>query len=590
MILTFNELSASSQTLSVGLIPEELKSERMSMIRLILSVIHFIFFVLYIPSLISSTYAAPVPRDAVFWVSYDDDLPGHGDEMMAKKLSERIQKLGYSSIFFPLSQPPQDVASPPDVVIQVPDDHAGAPVKDRMIRRAVLQECGYTPLNGCESLGIRSGVRQHFLGLLLDEELMRRYQADPLKSPGKRAQAYSELSQGMRSRLDPLLGLSLDSSLAEIETQLSLTDLYFGYSQVMFSQQYFSEVAKGLSERAGRRPLVILTGGDFDQKLEERNQQLQVLKDRALCFKKSSGDQDQYFSFDLSPAAKKVCSPLKVRAYQGASSLDSFLSYSLSSLSVSHNAGSSAGASEGYCKSALTQSDFFSPYFHDATEGSLVLKDPALLHLTRVEHSDFKLLLYLSSVALVTGDRSTEEAISAGVPFLYEELSHKGKFADQLRSLSPSGFISIIEDVERVRGCLLTYAELDRLHFLGGSLVQVRMIWRAQELARSPEESRYSLFFRTLQEENYFNDLLLQGFLERIFDQAPIRPYVPEEGFELGQEYFLTLSQVGDLKISTSTGQIVDPQVREKLGLTPMHRFNYKWVEQDLYIISLQVR
>lgn len=510
--------------------------------------------------------AAPIPPGAVFWVSYDDDLPGHGDKMMAQKLCERIRKLGYSALFFAHSTPPQERSPSPDVILQVPHKHSSLPITIPSVRSAVLQECGYPPLDGSESLGMRMGHRDEFLGLLLDPELVQRYQADPRKTPEKRALAYLELSPEIRTHLDPLLGLSPASLLPEITHQLSTSDLYFGYSQSIFSQQTFAETARILSESAHRRPIVILTGGDFNKKLRAFNSSFKSVRARITSPQRPTGNLT---------SSSSSFSPF-------------FASWSHDTASGTSSDTSVAQGTQG--SEDLSAGDFFSPEFYQPTASEQPISHPILLQLPQVEHSDFKLLLYLSSLALVTGDRSTEESLSAGTPFLYERLAHKREFAEQLQQFSYLGLISIIQDTERFREGLIPHEELKSRNLLRQVPSLVLSISLAQNLAQNPEEPDYYHFFTTLQNDHYLNDERLRQYLEAIFDQKPTHPYVAGHQFEVGALYLLSWAQIIELKISTSTGKCLDPKVIEQLGLTPSHHFALKWLAPHHYSVSLQSR
>ena len=537
----------------------------------------------------------------MFWISYDPTLRGYGDQMMAQKLSKRIQSLGYRSIVFPKGKLPViDEMTSPHALIHVPDGMPELP--HYPIRFTVLQECGYNLQKG-PALGLRlrkdleevsisprgsdrnsevfSETEDDYEGLLLDEELMSLYQSDPMKPEEVRAREYSKISRELRIQIDPIFGLTLESSLSEIASQLKKSDLYFGYSQSLFSKQYFSHLVEMISLSEKKRPVVILSGGDFLERVRSLNQRRSKLQgfiskvyaDDDGCGASLSEDFFEKLSFgDSSEGIIK----------DGVDFLDEAIP---SQLGDEH-----AGSTVVLEQDQSSVKDFFSPYFKTTRSRMDTISDPFLFVLPqKISHSDFKILLYLSSFSLTTGDRSVEEAISAGVPFLYEVLEHKIDFSDQLLRASPKGVISQVDYYDSYsQETLQVYGDFRSSGKLRTADFQVEWIIRALRNIKNPESVDYFNFFKKLQDQSFFNNDLLKKFLEGIFDREVIFPGLPEDTFILGQVYQVTLDDIIEIGISTDTGQSKRVDIINKYKLSSKHAFKYRSLGNGKWIISLE--
>ena len=575
--------------------------------------------------------AAPIPDHAVFWVRYDDSLSGGGDRVMAENISSRISALGYRSIYFPASNPPSPSHSPaPDAIIHVPDQLCSTKLPAVPFRYIILRENGYQLSAQMPVLGMRrmpesqasgataasssnaeggsvASVRESeqsksgrsqdsvfntvrsaeldYEGLLLDSDLMRRYQADPSKSVQSRLEAYRALSSSMRRHLDPLLGLSDQSSSSEIAEALERNQLYFGYSQWIFSQQYFTHFVEKISKMQTGRAVVILTGGNLNRKLDPGARNL-VSSVRNPSF------ESKFAS--ASAASVSACADereMNSSNEYGASSVRCSASGAggLSQASSAATDGRGDGSVQSKVDSRARA--LFSSYFKLANLERFQTSDPTLLLMPdKIAHGDFKLLLYLSSLALVTGDRSAEEALSAGVPFVYESLRHKEEFGNQLINSAPPGIISILKregayDDEK----LMAYASVLRWRGFGDEQVldveAVKMLL-AQTLIKQGRHPKYVGFFRNIHATQDFNGEALRRFLERIFDQRPILPKFPERGNIFGSSYRMTSSEVYSLELNFD-GKCVSRENIERYGLSPDHHFKLERWETGEYVVTL---
>ena len=541
-------------------------------------------FLVLLCSFLPYAFSAPIPEGAVFWIAYDDSLGGYGDQMMAEKLKNRIEALGYFALTYPFSRPPSLAEYPaPSLIVAVPHAHSVSLLSHVPVRVGVLQECGYAPTKRSPSLGIPAAMlteaaahssgsswsaahvlreegEEYFQGLLLDQELMSLYREDPLKSPAMRVKAYLMLSSQMRSQLDSLLGLNTASSPEEIANSLQSTDLYFGYSHIIFSQQYFTTLVEGIATSVARRPLVILTGGDLDSRLREGRWMPE------LTMSASPGSKASVITKEATVGGGSA-----IREKESDSSLGT-------SALVEHES------------TALSPVEYYPRFFKHPQVMATDVSDPVLIRINRVDHSDFKLLLYLSSLALVTGDRSTEEAISAGVPMIYEVLRHKRGFAHQLQSITPSGLITPLRMVGESMHSVNTYDRVIKSGKLFGMEYRVSSIVHAQSLLADPKDPIYSQFFLKMHEQAYMSDSVLRSFLETWFDDEEIYPGLPELGFELGKKYHLKIDDMVALQISTQHSKSMSPAVCAKYQLSADHQFNVSALCFDGFIVTLEVK